>query len=659
MCGIAGFLSLGGDRPGAGIGATAVLGRMAEAIRHRGPDDGGVYADGPVALAHRRLSIIDLSPAGHQPLANADGSVCVTFNGEIFNYLELRRELEGRGHVFRTQSDTETIVQAYTAWGPACVERFNGDFAYALWDRNRRRLVLARDRMGVRPLYYTLVDRSLVFASEVKALLQYPGVRAELDPLALEQVFTFWFPLAPRTPYKGILELPPGHQLVAENGGFSVRPYWTLQFPERGESKHDLRSEGEVAEALEALLEDATRLRLRADVPVGAYLSGGFDSSATTALAQRVGNGRLRTFSVGFESEEFDESAYQRAVVAALGTEHSAFTCTRADIAASFPEVVRHMERPVLRTAPAPLYLLARRVRENGFKVVVTGEGADEVFGGYDIFKEAKVRRFWSRQPHSAWRPALLRRLYPYLSGMQSQSPEYLQAFFGNGLEHAGDPLFSHLPRFHLTQRARRFFSAGLRAELQGYDAMQELRERLPSDYRRWHPLSQAQYLESAYLLPGYILAAQGDRVAMAHAVEGRFPFLDHRVVEFAARIPPGMKLKGLREKHILRRALGRHLPAAIADRPKQPYRAPDSESFSAPGAAYVGQALSRGAIEAAGLFHAAAVQKLATKCRAGGPIGAGDNMAFVGILSTQLLHSQYVLGEAAGTGPVAAAALV
>jgi asparagine synthase (glutamine-hydrolysing) len=227
---------------------------------------------------------------------------------------------------------------------------------------------------------------------------------------------------------------------------------------------------------------------------------------------------------------------------------------------------------------------------------------------------------------------------------MQSQSLEYLQAFFRNGLDGVKDPLFSHLPRFNLTQRARRFFSTDLRAALHGYDAMQEMREGLPAEFLRWHPLSQAQYLESAYLLPGYILAAQGDRVAMAHAVEGRFPFLDHRVVEFAARIPPAMKLKGLREKHILRHALGHHLPQAITERPKQPYRAPDSESFFGPAApAYVEEVLSSRAIGQAGCFNAAAAQKLVAKCRAGGPIGVGDNMAFVGMLSTQLLHSQYV----------------
>jgi asparagine synthase (glutamine-hydrolysing) len=655
MCGIAGYFGLTGD-PEVPKG---VLQRMVATLQHRGPDDGGVFEQERVGLGHRRLSIVDLA-GGHQPLASADASLCVSFNGEIFNYVELRRSLEARGRVFRTHSDTETIVQAYAESGPACVESFNGDFAYALWDRPRRRLVLARDRMGVRPLYYTLAGDTLVFASEIKALLEFPGVRAEIDLVALDQCFTFWFPLAPRTPYKGILELPPGHQLVAEHGTYAVRPYWRLGFPGREELRADMRSEGEVAEALEALLADATRIRLRADVPVGAYLSGGFDSSAITGLARRLGAGRLRTFSVAFEHPDYDESSFQRTVVEALGTEHSSIVCTGSDIAESFADVVRHTERPVLRTAPAPLYRLARLVREHGFKVVLTGEGADEVFGGYDIFKEAKVRRFWARRPDSRSRPALLGRLYPWLGAMRAQSPDYVRAFFRQGLERTDDPLYSHLPRFLVARRAGRFLSAEARAELRGYDPLEELRASLPAEFGTWHPLCQAQYLEGAHLLPGYILSSQGDRVAMAHAVEGRFPFLDHRVVEFAARIPPRLKLSGLREKHILRRALGKHVPASIEGRAKQPYRAPESECFFGAGAPdYVREATSPHAISRAGYFDAQAVGKLLAKCRAGAAPGTADNMAFVGILSTQILDEQFVQRKAIASSRAAEALVV
>ncbi|HZN65641.1 MAG TPA: asparagine synthase (glutamine-hydrolyzing) [Tepidisphaeraceae bacterium] len=657
MCGIAGFFgSSFGDADG-----RAVLRRMVAAIRHRGPDEQGMYAEDGVGLGHARLSIIDLS-TGQQPMRNEDGAVWVSFNGEIFNYVELAADLKARGHVFRTHSDTETIVHAYEERGPACVEDFNGDFAFALFDRRNDRLMLARDRMGVRPVYYTVQDGALLFASEVKALLAYPGVKAELDPVALDQTFTFWFPLAPRTAFKGISELPPGHVLVAERGGagrvgaggelrIAVRPYWQLKYPARGEGTGlEGRSEESVADELRDLLIDSTRLRLRSDVPVGAYLSGGLDSSITTALIKLFTNSKLRTFSVEFEAEEFDESQFQRQMVQALGTEHESVVCTRSEIGAMFPDVVRHTERPVVRTAPAPMFALARLARDSGFKVVMTGEGADEVLAGYDIFKEAKVRRFWAHQPNSAWRPLLLRRLYPYLSGIQSQPQAYLQAFFRIGLDRPNDPLFSHLPRFEVTARNKSLFSAGLRDSVRGYDAMEAMRQQLPADFSGWHPLNQSQYLETAYLLPAYLLSSQGDRVAMAHAVEGRYPFLDHRVAEFAAKIPPRMKLKGLREKHILRRSMERHLPQTIAKRHKQPYRAPDSESFFGRHAPeYVEEMLSTAAISRAGYFDPPAVQKLVQKCRAGGNLGFKDNMALVSVLSVQLLHHLFVSGRVFG----------
>jgi asparagine synthase (glutamine-hydrolysing) len=642
MCGIAGYFG----SPETQEPVERLVGRMIAAIRYRGPDESGVHVEPGVGLGHARLSIIDVA-SGQQPMANDAGDVVISFNGEIFNFVELRRELIAKGHTFRTDSDTEVIIRAYEEMGPDCVNVFNGDFAFALWDRRRRRFMLARDRMGVRPLFYAWRRGCLYFASEAKALFEVPQLRAELDPLALDQIFTFWFPLAPRTAFKNVFELPPAHLLIATPDEVAVRPYWRLDYPDAGDRGGlDGRAEREIGDELRALLLDATRIRLRSDVPVGAYLSGGLDSSIIAAMVHEIVPERLRTFSVTFDSPEFDESGFQMDMVRALGTDHMAVACRRSDIGALFPATIRHVERPILRTAPAPLFALSRLVHDNEFKVVLTGEGADEVFAGYDIFKEAKLRRFCARQPQSTRRPRLFERLYPYLPALKGQPQSYRNAFFTAGLESVDDPLFSHLPRFRTTAGGKAFFSSELRETLSGYDALDDLRAQLPADFVRWHPLSQTQYLETAYLLPGYILSAQGDRVAMAHAVEGRFPFLDHRVVEFASRIPPALKIRGLREKHILREAVADLLPSHIGGRVKQPYRAPDSQAFVGDDAPdYVDQELAASEIGRAGYFAPRAVEKLYAKCRKQDFLGFRDNMAFVGILSTELLHRAFVSG--------------
>jgi asparagine synthase (glutamine-hydrolysing) len=648
MCGIAGYF----DPVAPFADAEGGLARMAAALAHRGPDGSGVRAAADAGLAHTRLSIIDLA-AGAQPLSNEDGTVWISFNGEIFNYVELRAELVQRGHVFRTHSDTEVIVHLYEEMGPDCVTRLNGDFAFAIHDAPRRRLVLARDRMGVRPLFWAERGSRLAFASEVKALLELPGVAAELDEVALDQIFTLWAPIAPRTAFKGVAELPPAHVLVAEPGRTTVSPYWRLDFPDAGEEgAADAAAERAAAEETRALLSDATRIRMRADVPVGAYLSGGLDSAIVTALAVEIAPDVLRTFSVAFDNPEFDESAFQREMVAALGTSHSSVLCTPADIGRAFPAMIRHGERPILRTAPAPLFMLSRLVRDEGFKVVLTGEGADEVFAGYDIFKEAKIRRFAATRPASPRRWTLLRRLYPYLTSLQTQSQGYLKAFFASSAGDLADPLFSHLPRLRNTAGVKQFYSDETRRRLAGHDAFDALRAALPERFSRWHPLNQAQYLESAFLLPGYILASQGDRVAMAHGVEGRFPFLDHRVVELGARIAPNLKLKVLREKHVLREAIADKLPPAIGTRVKQPYRAPDAASFVGPHAPdYVADMLGP-QVAARGVFDPLAVGRLAAKCARGGALGFRDNAALVGVLSTQLWLNEFTAPKAR-TGPI------
>lgn len=651
MCGIAGLLGTDPAPPS----AQARLGAMLDAIAHRGPDGRGGVVVGPACLGHVRLSILDHA-GGAQPFVDDSGEVFLSFNGEIFNHEEIRRDLETRGHVFRTRSDTEALLRLYLERGEACVHALNGDFAFAIYDSRTRKLLLARDRMGVRPLYWTRTRDGLAFASEIRALLAGGFASGALDALALADIFTLWFPLAPRTAFAGVSELPPGHLLVATDAGIRVSPWWEPSYPSAEEDAADARGEGAIAEEVAALLADATRLRLRADVPVGAYLSGGLDSSIVAALAAREVGAGLRTFSVGFEAADLDETPFQQEMVARLGTAHTAILCRGADIAEDFAAIVAHAERPILRTAPAPLYRLAARVRAEGYKVVLTGEGADEVFGGYDVFKEAKIRAFCARAPGSRLRPLLFRRLYPYMPSLQAQSPAYLNAFFGMALDRLGDPLFSHLPRFSTTAKTKAFFSDDLRRAIGDYDPLAALAERLPRDYARWHPLAQAQYLEIAHLLPGYILSAQGDRVSMAHAVEGRFPFLDPRVVDAAARIPARLKLKGLREKHILKAALGHLVPASITARPKQPYRAPDAAAFFA-GAAEGGIGapvlahLAPDAIARQGLFEPRAVEKLVRKC-AGGALGAKDNMALVGILSTQILREAPALTPARPLSP-------
>ncbi|HWK65112.1 MAG TPA: asparagine synthase (glutamine-hydrolyzing) [Rhizobiaceae bacterium] len=629
MCGIAGFC--GADLPA--DEAAALLRRMATSIAHRGPDGEGTYVGPGAGLVHRRLSIIDMAGGG-QPMSNPDGTVWVTYNGEIFNYLELRDALVLRGHRFRTSSDTEVVLRLYEEQGPDFVSMLNGDFAFAIWDARRRRMLLARDRMGVRPLFYSRHRGALYFGSEVKALLQVSGLQPELDPVALDQIFTLWAPISPRTIFKGIAELAPGEAMLVENGESRTWRYWSLDFPDQGEG--DVRSDGEVGEELRALLEDSVRIRLRADVAVGSFLSGGLDSSIVSALGRRMATGDFHTFSVTFADAEYDESEQQRIMAEALGTLHHGVACGADDIASTFPAAVRHIEQPVLRTAPAPLYLLSGLVRERGLKVVLSGEGADEIFAGYDLFKEAGIRRFCGRRPGSRLRPRLFRKLYPYLPSLQQHTPEYLAAFFGIG-EDANDPLASHRPRMRATAGAKMFFSGDLRQALLGHDATEELAAALPESSTRWHPLHLAQYIETRLLLPGYILSSQGDRMAMAHGVETRFPFLDHRLVEFAARVPPRMKLRGLREKRILRAATADLLPGRIAQRGKQPYRAPGSAAFRGPAGAYVEGLLQPGSIAAAGMFNPLAVTKLLEKFHRDAITGFRDNAALVGIVSAQL----------------------
>lgn len=631
MCGIAGIYSK--DQPP----ARPSLQRMIASLSHRGPDSVGFHVEPQIGLGHARLSIIDLE-GGQQPIHNEDNSVWVILNGEIFNYIELRADLETRGHRFYTHSDTEVLVHLYEEFGCDMVEHLNGQFAFALWDRSRERLMLARDRAGIRPLFYARVGNTFIFGSEIKALLAYPGVPRRLDIGALAEVFTYWAPVGERTAFEGIQSLRPGHYLVNEKGGFRTVCYWDWTFPARDAPV--IVDTDAAAEELRALLIDAVRLQLRADVPVGAYLSGGLDSSIIAALIKHYTESPLRTFSVTFADGEFDESSHQQSMVDNLGTQHTTVRCDARDICAAFPKTVWHAETPILRTAPTPLLLLSGVVRANGYKVVLTGEGADEAFGGYDLFKEAKIRRFWARRPDSRWRGRLFERLYPYLRNSPGAQGAFALRFFGQGLEQSAEPHFAHMPRWSTTKRIWQFFSADVRAALRDWDPLRNIAQYLPQTIGTWRPQNRDQYVEAHTLLAGYLLSSQGDRMAMANSVEARVPFLDHRVIEFANRLSPQLKLRGLDEKFILKRAVGDLLPSSIVARPKQPYRAPDSKSFFIDGRAadYVEELLGAGRIKQSGYFEPSAVRRLVEKCRQDKAIGFSDNMAFVGVLSTMLL---------------------
>ncbi|MGH8202859.1 MAG: asparagine synthase (glutamine-hydrolyzing) [Steroidobacteraceae bacterium] len=642
MCGIAGALLMTGQI------ALPDPARMIAMLRHRGPDGTGYFRSPACALASARLSIIDLE-TGNQPVANEDESIWTALNGEIFNFIELRAELQALGHQFRTRSDTEVIVHAYEEYGDRFVERLSGQFAIALWDERRQRLLLARDRVGIRPLFYARVGGQMLFASEVKAILAVAPAAAALDEQGLAQVFTFWGTVGQRTVFKGIRSLPAGHILIVEKGAERLERYWDWTFP-RGSGRTDL-SLDEAAEALHALLKDVVRQQLRSDVPVGAYLSGGLDSSGIAALA-RESVETLQTFSLTFDDPEFDESGYQRQMAEHLGVRHSSFRCTAQDIGSVFPDLIWHTETPVLRTAPAPLMLLARHVHNQGFKVVLTGEGADEVFGGYDLFKEGKIRRFWARQPDSDWRPLLLSRLYPYLARSPVANRHFARLFFGQHLEELGNPFYAHLTRWSTTRGIFRLLSPEMQASLAAVKPEDELTRQLPSEFDTWSELSRDQYIEVKTLLEGYLLSSQGDRPSMAHSVEGRVPYLDHRVIEFLNALSPRYKLRALHEKVLLRGALGRILPEAILKRVKQPYRAPDSRSFFQDDRPlpYVEELLSESNLRRSGYFHPQAVGRLLDKCRTGRALGAGDNMAFVGVLSTLLLHEHFLGGRAASS---------
>ncbi len=634
MCGVAGIIDYRGK-----TNTVNAVGTMLRSFSHRGPDESGIYHSPTTTIGSVRLSIIDLQ-TGQQPLSDISGRYWIVFNGEIFNYIELREDLEKKNVRLKTKSDTEVLVNLFAMYGKNCLNMLNGQFAFAIWDKQKEEIFLARDRVGIRPLFYTVNDSAFYFGSEIKAIFRNREVRRELDPQSLSQIYTFWTALTPGTAFKDIFELSPGHFMTFSRNGIRTEKFWDLNIgPERR-----AQSLPEALEQFNELFTSAVRIRLRADVEVAAYLSGGLDSTTTVAYIRDIEPGILNTFSIGFEDKDFDESKYQDEAVRYLDTNHQSITCSSKEIAEAFPKVVWHSETPLTRTAPTPMLILSKLVRDNNIKVVITGEGSDEILAGYDIFREAVIRQFWSRQPGSSIRPMLLKRIYPDIPHLRNASPNILKMFFGYKLEDTGNPLYSHLLRWNNSNHIKKHFSDSIKASVNGYDPLEDLAGKLPQDFDNWSTLAKAQWLETTVFMSGYLLSSQGDRMAMANSVEGRYPFLDYRVIEFCSSLPDRLKLNGTNEKYLLKKLMTGRIPDSIVKRPKQPYRAPISSVFLAKDRPdYVSELLSERMISKAGVFDAGSVTSLLEKIQKSATASEMENMVLTSVISTHLLHHQFI----------------
>ena len=632
MCGIVGFLNKSSDI----FESKKLIESMNSTLTHRGPDGWGIYLSPSIALGHTRLSIVDLS-GGKQPMIS--DRYVIAYNGEIFNYIELRNRLIKTGVRFKTQSDTEVVLKSFEIFGSAAFKMFNGQFAMIIWDRKEKKAIVARDRYGIRPLYVLKFANTYYFSSEMKAFDTISGYQRVINVQNLFQHGLLWNTVDDATVYEDIRAIPAGTYEI----------YFPEQLPQKyryyeiGESQNDpLNSISEAKELFLDLLTDAVRLRLRSDVPVGAYLSGGIDSSVISDLVSRQTNEIFKTFSVAFEDKDFDESSFQEKMLNQLKTEHFSQHITYQKIDENFLDAVYHFERPVFRTAPVPLFLLSEKVHDNDIKVVLTGEGADEILYGYDSFKELKLLDFWNKFPPSKCRPQLIKRLYPHLQHYSNPKQFGLMKMYYEGFLSEYDNELAGLNiRVHNNKVLANFFNKDHKISFNKEELRENIKTILPDNFSSWTILQQNHFLEMKSLLSGYLLSSQGDRMSMAHSVEGRYPFLDHRLVEQVFHFPDSYKLKVFSQKHLLAETFRKVLPASIIHRPKRPYMAPDLKSFMQEGklTEQAAHFLSDELIDNYGIFDKKYVQRFLNKFSRSTAenIGYRDNMIVTFILSTQM----------------------
>jgi asparagine synthase (glutamine-hydrolysing) len=639
MCGICGILAFND-----GFAADLSLAsRMSDTLVHRGPDDAGVWhsANDRVAFGHRRLSIVDLSPAGHQPMSNEAGTVWITYNGEIYNHLTLRRELEERGHRYQSQTDTETIVHLYEEEGPACVERLHGMFAFGIWDERRGELFLARDRLGIKPLYFAQLAGGFLFASEIKAILKHPSIVADLDEEAFDHYLTFACTQAPLTLFSGVRKLAPAERMIVTRDG-EVRSeiYWS-PFSPRAADEAGRLNEPEIRERLLELLRASIRKRMMADVPFGVFLSGGVDSSTNVALMSELMSEPVRTFSVGFKRfERHNELEYAREISRMFGTDHNEVLLDQNDVAAFLPELIHHQDEPIADWVCVPLYYVARLARENGTIVVQIGEGADELFHGYGWNfihygrLEQRYGRAFRRLPPPVRRGlgrgaiAASRRLGrgESLAQMVANAADGRLAFWGGALVFQRD----------LKQRVMMNGYGDAKAYATIQRLWREVDEQSPTaDLRQ-----RMTYIELKRRL-AELLLMRVDKMTMATSVEARVPFLDHELVEFVLALPPELKVRGTTGKYILKRAVSDILPQWVVERPKQGFGAPVPEWFRGDFGVQAQQWIRTSSLAERGLLDYDEVDRLWTAHRN----GANWGMQLWNLLNVSLWHDHWIAG--------------
>jgi len=561
MCGIAGFVDL--ERQSMADAASAILHRMCQVITHRGPDDQGTYLNNGAALGMRRLSIIDLA-GGHQPISGEDSSVTIVFNGEIYNFLELKPKLQALGHTFKTHSDTEAIVHAYEEFGPKCVDHLRGMFAFAIWDAKSRNLFVARDRVGKKPLYYTTTpDGTFVFGSELKSLLEHPEVQRELDPKALDAYLTLGYVPDPLSIFRNINKLPPGHYLTFNEAGVKVNRYWDFRF-----EPDTVRSEQDYLARLRELLDESVRLRLISDVPLGAFLSGGIDSSTVVAMMARHMGQPVKTFSIGFHEDSYNELKYARLTAQKFGTDHHEFFVT-PDICSIVDELVWHFDEPFADSSAIPTYMVSKLARDH-VTVVLSGDGGDELFAGYTRYVVDKKRQGFALLPKPL-RENVMRPL----------SQRLPHATWGRNYLHnvSLDPISRYLDSISVFTSLNRdsLYSSDFKSKLGSSSYVSTLFNDLVSHVTTGESLDQLLYLDSKTYLPGDILT-KVDRMSMAVSLEARAPLLDHKLIEFVTNVPASLKLLGLETKYLLKKAVKDLVPSEILNRPKQGFGVPIQE---------------------------------------------------------------------------------